>query len=257
MAKPSTLALSQILLHMSPPPLTIAETREVFRAIKAYGEVEVFKVIRHTTTTSLPTPLAHVIFSSPPRTLPPRLTIPIAITPPPSPPPHSSHPQHSQHSPHTHTQQPPHPPTYKTITLTPLPSSFPHHLHVQKTFRTVAAEGIRGLRATIDVPEQAETEEEEENLDRKEGLSERQRREEPGQYGRLLRLYAGGWRGFDTERGEKGGKEEKEERDGEGEEDEAEADPRLSSGAQRRGPRRLVGVDTSRGVVEPGNQMGI
>ena len=39
-------ALSQILLHVSPPPLNITETRDVYRAMKRYGEVEVFKVVR-------------------------------------------------------------------------------------------------------------------------------------------------------------------------------------------------------------------
>lgn len=45
MSAPRT-ALSQILLHISPPPLNISETRDVYRALKQYGEIEVFKVVR-------------------------------------------------------------------------------------------------------------------------------------------------------------------------------------------------------------------
>lgn len=69
---------------------------------------------------------------------------------------------------------------------------------MKKIFRTVAAEGIRGLRATLDVPEDAETEEEEAALAVKQNLTAKQREEEPGQYGRLLRLYAGSFRGFEV-----------------------------------------------------------
>jgi len=44
----SRTSLAQILLHISPPPLNINETRDVYRALKEYGEVEVFKVVRVT-----------------------------------------------------------------------------------------------------------------------------------------------------------------------------------------------------------------
>lgn len=66
----------------------------------------------------------------------------------------------------------------------------------------MAGDGIRGLRATLDVAEDAETEEEEEEeealMTAKQNLTSKQRGEEPGQYGRLLRLYAGSFRGFET-----------------------------------------------------------
>ncbi|KAF8476856.1 hypothetical protein BDZ91DRAFT_708231 [Kalaharituber pfeilii] len=161
----SRKSLSQILLHISPPPLNVNETRDVYRAMKRYGEVEVFKVVRHVNTTFLPAPTAHVVFASEPRNLP--RTITITTTPPPAPP----------LSPLTSTT-----PVFtpRNLTLTPLPSNFAHHEHVKKIFRSVAADEIRGL------PEA----EEEERMADQQKLTEEQREEEPGQYGRLLRLYA-------------------------------------------------------------------
>jgi len=44
----SRTSLAQILLHISPSPLNVNETRDVYRALKEYGEVEVFKVVRVT-----------------------------------------------------------------------------------------------------------------------------------------------------------------------------------------------------------------
>lgn len=83
------------------------------------------------------------------------------------------------------------------LTLTPLPSNFAHHAHVKKVFHTVAGDGIRGLRATFGVAEDAETEEEEVLIAVKQNLTSKQCEEEPGQYGRLSRSYAGSFRGFE------------------------------------------------------------
>lgn len=66
---------------------------------------------------------------------------------------------------------------------------------MKKIFRSIAGDGIRGLRSTKDVPEDAEEEEEVARFIEQE-LTAKQREEEPGQYGRLLRLYAGTFRGF-------------------------------------------------------------
>lgn len=62
----------------------------------------------------------------------------------------------------------------------------------------MAGDGIRGLRATLDVAEDAETEQEEALMAAKQNLTSKQLEEEPGQYGRLLRLYAGSFRGFES-----------------------------------------------------------
>ncbi|KAF8427366.1 hypothetical protein EV426DRAFT_714946 [Tirmania nivea] len=178
----SRTSLAQILLHISPPPLNVNETRDVYRALKEYGEVEVFKVVRHTNTTNLPTPTAHVIFSSQPRNLPRSFNI---TTTPPSPRPTSI----------VRAPTPAYIP--RRLTLTPLPSNFAHHDHVKRIFRSVAGDGIRGLRSTKDVPEDA-AEEEEAAMAVEQNLTAKQKEEEPGQYGRLLRLYAGSFRGFNA-----------------------------------------------------------
>ena len=68
---------------------------------------------------------------------------------------------------------------------------------MEKIFRPVAGDGIRGLRSTKDVPEDA-AEEEETAMTAQQNLTATQEEEEPGQYGRLLRLYAGTFRGFNT-----------------------------------------------------------
>ena len=68
---------------------------------------------------------------------------------------------------------------------------------MKKIFRSVAGDGIRGLRATKDVPEDA-ADEEEAAMAAQQNLTAKQEEEEPGQYGRLLRLYAGTFRGFNT-----------------------------------------------------------
>ena len=68
---------------------------------------------------------------------------------------------------------------------------------MKKIFRSVAGDGIRGLRSTKDVPEDA-AEEEEAAMAVQQNLTAKQREEEPGQYGRLLRLYAGTFRGFNA-----------------------------------------------------------
>jgi len=68
---------------------------------------------------------------------------------------------------------------------------------VRKIFRSVAGDGIRGLRSTRDVPEDA-VEEEEAAMAVEQNLTAKQKEDEPGQYGRLLRLYAGTFRGFNV-----------------------------------------------------------
>ncbi|KAF8457216.1 hypothetical protein BGX38DRAFT_1159847 [Terfezia claveryi] len=178
----SRTSLAQILLHISPSPLNVNETKDVYRALREYGEVELFKVVRHTNTTNLPAPTAHVIFSSQPRNLPRSFSI---TTNPPQPRPSSI----------VGVPTPPYIP--RRLTLTPLPSNFAHHDHVKKIFRSIACDGIRGLRSTKDVAEDAE-EEEEVAMVMEQNLIAKQKEEEPGQYGRLLRLYAGTFRGFNA-----------------------------------------------------------
>lgn len=68
---------------------------------------------------------------------------------------------------------------------------------MKKIFRSVAGDGIRGLRSTKDVPEDS-AEEEEAAMAMEQNLTTKQKEEEPGQYGRLLRLYAGTFRGFNV-----------------------------------------------------------
>ena len=58
-----------------------------------------------------------------------------------------------------------------------------------------------GLRASIDVPEEASTAQEEDELASGQNLTPEQREEEPGQYGRYLRLYAGDFRGLNKVEG--------------------------------------------------------
>lgn len=75
--------------------------------------------------------------------------------------------------------------------LTPLPSN-----NFAEVLCALAGDGIRELRAKLGVTRAAETDEEGVLISVKQNLTAKQLEEEPGQYGRLLRLHVGSFRDF-------------------------------------------------------------